>query len=100
MTDAVLLEIGNALARIYKQEAVEIIAQFLAVEEVDVVHLTPYLFEQGFTLYKSHQDKAWGLVDCISFIAMREAGADQALTFDQHFVQVGFQALMRETPRL
>ena len=32
MTDAVLLEIGNALARSYKQEAVEIIEQFLAAE--------------------------------------------------------------------
>jgi len=60
VTDAVLLEIGNALARSYKQEAVEIIAQFLAADEVDLVHLTPDLFMQGFTLYRSHQDKAWG----------------------------------------
>ena len=60
VTDAVLLEIGNALARSYKQEAVEIIAQFLAAEEVDVVHLTPYLFEQGFTLYKSHKIRHGG----------------------------------------
>jgi uncharacterized protein len=98
VTDAVLLEIGNALARSYKQEAVEIIEQFLAAEEVEVVHLTPRLFAQGFALYKSHQDKAWGLVDCISFIVMREARVNQALTFDQHFVQAGFQALMREIP--
>jgi uncharacterized protein len=99
VTDAVLLEIGNALARSYKQEAVEIIARFLAAEEVDVVHLTPDLFAQGFALYRSHQDKAWELVDCISFVAMREAGLHQALTFDQHFVQAGFQALMLEIPR-
>ena len=99
VTDAVLLEIGNALARSYKQEAVEIIEQFVAAEEVEVVHLTPRLFEQGFALYKTHQDKAWGLVDCISFIVMREVGVSQALTFDQHFVQAGFQALMRESPR-
>jgi predicted nucleic acid-binding protein len=97
VTDAVLLEIENALARSYKQEAVAIIEQFFAAEEVEVVHLTPHLFTQGFTLYKSHHDKAWGLVDCISFIVMREAGVTQALTFDQHFVQAGFQALMRET---
>jgi predicted nucleic acid-binding protein len=70
----------------------------LAAEEVDVVHLTPDLCAQGFRLYKSHQDKAWGLVDCISFMVMREAGLNQALTFDQHFVQAGFQALMLETP--
>jgi uncharacterized protein len=48
-------------------------------------------------LYRSHQDKAWGLVDCIPFVAMREVGIHQALTFDQHFVQAGFQALMLET---
>jgi predicted nucleic acid-binding protein len=99
VTDAVLLEIGNSLARSYKQEAVEIIAQFLAADEVDAVHLTPDLFAQGFRLYKSHQDKAWGLVDRISFVVMREAVVNQALTFDQHFVQAGFQALMLETPR-
>ena len=100
VTDAVLLEIGNALARGYKREAVEIIEQFLAAEEVEVVHLTPQLFEQGFALYKTHQDKAWGLVDCISFVVMREAGVSQALTFEQHFVQAGVQALMRESPRV
>jgi predicted nucleic acid-binding protein len=60
VTDAVLLEIGNALARNYKQEAVEIIEQFLVAEEVEVVHLTPRLYEQGFALYKAPQDKAWG----------------------------------------
>ena len=97
VTDAVLLEIGNALARSYKQEAVEIIEQFLTAEEVEVVHLTPRLFEQAVALYKTHHDKAWGLVDCLSFIVMREAGVSQALTFDQHFVQAGFQALIRGT---
>ena len=84
VTDAVLLEIGNALARSYKQEAIEIIEQFLAAEEVEVMHLSPPLFAQGCALYKSHRDKAWGLIDCISFIVMREAGVDQAMTFDSH----------------
>ena len=94
-TDAVLLEVGNALARNYKDEAVEIIEQFFASDEVEIVRLTPELFAQAFTLYKTHQDKAWGLVDCISFVVMKQAGISQALTFDQHFVQAGFQALMR-----
>jgi hypothetical protein len=98
VTDAVLLEIGNALARGYKQGAIEIVEQFLAAAEVEVVHLTPQLFTQGFTLYKSHHDKGWGLADCISFIVMREAGVIQALTFDQHFAQAGFQVLMRKAP--
>jgi len=92
-TDAVLLEIGNALARGYKQEAIEVIEQFLASDEVEIKRLTPYLFEQAFELYKQYRDKDWSLVDCISFVAMREAGISQALTFDRHFVQAGFEVL-------
>ncbi|MBD0385943.1 MAG: type II toxin-antitoxin system VapC family toxin [Nostoc sp. C3-bin3] len=94
-TDAVLLEIGNALARNYKNEAVEIIEHFFGSDEVEIVRLTPELFAQAFILYKTHQDKAWGLVDCISFVVMKQSEVSQALTFDQHFVQAGFQALMR-----
>jgi len=97
VTDAVLLEIGNALGRRCKQEAVAIIERFLASKEVEVVHLTPRLFARGFGLYKSRKDKTWGFVDGISFIVMREAGVNRALTFDRHFVQAGFHALMRET---
>lgn len=95
-TDAVLLEIGNALARAYKHEAVTIIEGFLSSDDVEVVRLTPELFEHAWTLYKQHQDKTWGLVDCLSFLVMRERGMYSALTFDQHFVQAGFRALMRD----
>jgi uncharacterized protein len=87
ITDAVLLEIGNALARNYKHQAIEIIDHFLASADVKVVPLTPALFQQAFTLYKAHEDKEWGLVDCISMIVMRQAGVTEVLTFDQHFAQ-------------
>jgi predicted nucleic acid-binding protein len=96
ITDGVLLEIGNALARSYKSEAVQIIEYVLSSEEVQVVHLTQELLEKALAQYRSHQDKAWGLVDCVSFVVMREAGVSSALTFDRHFEQAGFQVLMRE----
>ncbi len=80
-TDAVLLEIGNALARAFKPEAAEVIESFLTSQDVQVVRLTPALFEKAFALYQ--------------FIVMHEAGASDALTFDRHFAQAGFQALMR-----
>lgn len=95
-TDAVLLEIGNALAKKYKQEAVEVITHLLTSEDVEVVRLTPALFDESFALYKSHMDKEWGLIDCISFIVMRQNDIQEALTFDRHFVQAGFRALMRD----
>lgn len=96
VTDGILLEIGNALARNFKAQSIEIINGFQASDEIDIVTITPALFQQGFALYKSHTDKTWGLVDCISFAVMREADVESALTFDQHFVQAGFRALMRE----
>lgn len=95
-TDAVLLEIGNALAKGYKREAVEIIEGFLNSDETEIVHLTPELFQQAFELYQTYQDKEWGLIDCVSFVVMRKRGIRQALTFDRHFAQAGFQVLMRE----
>jgi predicted nucleic acid-binding protein len=38
-------------------------------------------------------DKDWSLTDCISFVAMQEAGVQKALTSDQHFAQAGFVVL-------
>lgn len=93
-TDAVMLEISNSLSRNFKRESIEIIEQFLASEEVEVIHLAPQLFDKAFALYKAYQDKQWGLVDCISFVVMQEAEVTQVLTFDRHFKQAGFQVLL------
>lgn len=95
VTQPVLLEIGNALARGFKSEAVEVIETLLSSADVEVIPLTPDLFQRGFAYYRAHRDKDWGLVDCISFVVMKERGIKDALTFDRHFVQAGFQALMR-----
>ena len=96
VTDVVLLEIGNALAKAFRPEAIKLIDGFLSSPDVEVVHLSPGLFKEAWDLYRSHRDKEWGLVDCVSFVVMRNAGVKDALTFDQHFVQAGFTALMRK----
>jgi uncharacterized protein len=91
LTDSILLEVANALSRGYKQEAIQVIEEFLSSEDVEIVHVTIELFQQGFELYKTRQDKTWGLVDCISFVVMHDRNLSIALTFDQHFLQAGFQ---------
>lgn len=95
-TDAILLEFGNALSSNYKSEAIQLIETFLTSDDVEVIHLTPDLFREALNFYKQHQDKSYGLVDCVSFVVMKQHHVNQALTFDKHFVQAGFQALMRE----
>lgn len=95
ITDAVMLEVSNALSRRYKSEAIQIIEDFFESDNVEVVRLTPELFDRGFYLYKNRRDQTWGLVDCISFIAMQDRKINIALTFDRHFTQAGFKTLPR-----
>jgi predicted nucleic acid-binding protein len=90
VTDAVLLEIGNALSRMARDAAVQIIQDLRESQGATVVHLTPELFDAALAMYRRHTDKQWGLVDCVSFVVMRRMGLTTALAFDQHFVQAGF----------
>lgn len=93
ISEPILLEIGNALSRGYKQEASEIIDDFLTAPDVELIQMTPDLFKKGFELYKQYQDKEWGLVDCISFVIMWDKKMTDVLSFDRHFTQAGFNVL-------
>jgi predicted nucleic acid-binding protein len=96
-TEAVLLEVGNALAKNFKAEAVAVIEDFLESEEVTVVRMDAGLFEHGFEMYKKYRDKGWGLIDCVSFVVMRERGVVDALTTDDDYRQAGFNPLLRQS---
>jgi predicted nucleic acid-binding protein len=96
-TRAVVLEIGNALAKLrYRHAAVELLNSLEADPNVEIVPLTEDLFARAFRLYCERPDKEWGLTDCISFVVMQERGLTAALTTDEHFQQAEFQALLRD----
>jgi uncharacterized protein len=46
------------------------------------------------TLYEQATDKVWGLVDCASFVVMRDQRVLDALSGDRHFEQAGFRCLL------
>ncbi len=95
-TRAVLLEIGNALAKCrYRTTAIHLLAALEADPTVDIVPLSDALYSEAFRLYQSRSDKEWGLIDCVSFVVMQQRGLTEALTADEHFEQAGFRALMR-----
>lgn len=62
---------------------------------VEVIHVDSMLDEQAWQLLKSHQDKEWSLVDCTSFVLMKQRGILEALTTDHHFEQAGFVSLLK-----
>jgi predicted nucleic acid-binding protein len=96
-TEAVLLEVGNAMARPpLRRLAVALLAEVRSNPSYEIVSLTSELLAQGIEFFAARSDKEWGLVDCISFVVMEDRGIREALSADQHFVQAGFRALLRE----
>lgn len=96
VTEAVLTEVGNALARSHRADTVTFIDRCYTTPNIRVVSMDTALFLRGVDLYRSRVDKEWGLTDCISFVVMQDNGLIDALTTDEHFQQVGFRALLRD----
>lgn len=67
-TDAVLLEIGNALSRFAKPQAIEIIQYLQNSKRATVFYVTPDLFAKGLSLYEKYLDKSWGLSGGLHFL--------------------------------
>jgi predicted nucleic acid-binding protein len=97
-TRAVLLEIGNALSRTkHRPASIELLQSVETDPKVTIVPLSEDLFSRALKLYRERPDKEWGLVDCVSFVVMKDRGMTEARTPDDHFEQAGFQPLLRNS---
>jgi len=96
VTEAVLTEAGNALARSHRVAAAAFVERCYATPNIRVVSVDTTLFRRALDLYRRRADKTWGLTDSISFVVMQDQGLVDALTTDEHFRQAGFRALLRE----
>ena len=94
ITEAVLIEIGNALSSFDRQAAVRFIEGCYKTGNIHVVSVDTGLLGRALQLYRDRPDKQWGLTDCISFVTMRDQRLTLTLTMDDHFRQAGFQVLM------
>ncbi|MBL8850026.1 MAG: type II toxin-antitoxin system VapC family toxin [Planctomycetaceae bacterium] len=65
---------------------------------VEVIWSSRWLFDQSLALHAARQDKRWSLTDCAAFVVMQQRGIRRALTYDRHFEQAGFEALLRRDP--
>lgn len=95
-TRAVLLEIGNSLAKRWcRASGANLLRFFEADPRIEIVPLSEDLYRRGFEIFAQRRDKDWGLVDCLSFVIMQDYRVSDSLTTDEHFEQAGFRALMR-----
>ncbi|HWM89880.1 MAG TPA: PIN domain-containing protein [Thermoanaerobaculia bacterium] len=95
LTDWIVAETGNGLARTRARERfAEAVKLIQASTSARLVAMEPSLLERALALYNERKDKTWGLVDCASFLVMREVGVLEAFTNDRHFAQAGFKCLL------
>lgn len=94
-TNAVLVELGNALARPpHRRLGIYALRQIYADAQIEIVYLDKELLAETISLYQARSDKAWGLTDCASFVIMQQRHLREALTADKHFEQAGFKRLL------
>lgn len=96
ITEAVLVEVGNALSAYDRVAASIVIGQCYRTANMCKVTVDTALLRETLTSYGSRADKRWGLTDCISFVVMLQHDLTDAVTADEHFVQAGFRALLRD----
>ncbi len=62
---------------------------------IDIIHIDKEKDNETWILLSSREDKEWSLVDCSTFIIMKQRGILEALTNDVHFEQAGFISLLK-----
>jgi uncharacterized protein len=58
---------------------------------VTIISITENERLAAWALFKKYSDKELSFTDCTSFALMKKLGLRQAVSFDDHFRQIGFQ---------
>jgi predicted nucleic acid-binding protein len=96
-TEAVLLEVGNSLAAApWRKQVGEFLVRLRSNPNITILPVDSDLAARALELFRTRPYKEWGLTDCVSFVVMEARGITEALAADQHFLQAGFRALLRE----
>jgi uncharacterized protein len=95
LTDWIIAETGNGSARSReKRKYLEAVQATINHPRVELIVVDEQLLRRSLELFAQHHDRFWGLVDCASFIVMRDRGITEAFTSDRHFEQAGFTCLL------
>jgi predicted nucleic acid-binding protein len=96
-TDEVLTELLDGMADRGKHLREAAVRMILNDRRVTVHPQSRASFLAGLRLYelRNDNDKGYSLVDCISMTTMRREKISEVLTNDHHFIQEGFQIVLR-----
>lgn len=97
-SEMVLAEFLNSFSdrgNVLRQVAAKAVEALRNNRTVAIIPQSSEQFEQALKRYKNMADKSWSFTDCASFLVMEVEGIRAALTHDRHFIQAGFEALLR-----
>ncbi|MEB3339688.1 nucleic acid-binding protein [Okeania sp.] len=95
----VLTELLNALSNrgeYLRQVAIDIVETLRAAANIEIIPQSSQQFEKAMKFYQQRLDKGYSLTDCASMLVMKEESVWEIMTYDRHFIQEGFNALLRD----
>ena len=99
ITEYVICELVNGLSMpVDRPKVHSAIQEIETASEWEWIPASQSLFKAGLRLHRERGDKEWSLTDCISFLVMQQHHVRRALTYDHHFEQAGYEALLRRDP--
>ena len=81
--------------RVHGPKRIDIVNGIKSSSFIDIIHIDGALDAKAWKLLEERPDKMWSLVDCSSFVLMKELGITDALTTDHNFEQAGFVRLLK-----
>ena len=96
-TNYILCELVALLSsplRIPRNKAIAFIRSLKKSPYIQIIHIDEIIDSQAWELLTQREDKNWSLVDCSSFVIMKQYGISEALTNDHHFEQAGLIKLL------
>jgi uncharacterized protein len=81
--------------RLPRQDAIDYMRDLLDDPMIEVLWVDELHHRAALDLLSHRIDKGYSLCDAVSFLQMREARVDEALTTDRHFEQEGFVRLLK-----
>ena len=97
--DWMLVELLRVLAsprlRIPRTQALQVVAAVRAEPSLRIVHVDPGLRDKAWGVLAAQPDRQWSWTDAAAFEVMRAEGLTQVLGYDKHFIEAGFDALLR-----
>lgn len=97
-SEMVLVEILNGFAdagEYLRGKASQMVDALQTNQQVTIIPQTAAQFENALVRYRAAEDKNWSITDCASFDIMEQNSIDAAITYDRHFEQAGYRALLR-----